>query len=174
MQSDRTIQAGDKSYVIRFGQNALYLLEQELTKLQTQGVLKPRKFSKTDEKTGATIELDLPIDVADLAQLPRRVGAQVGLYAGLEGGRLKYKTRPQPFTVEEAGEIIDAAGGFQNVEAAVIESFKAAFPQYFPEEEKSEGNSSKSEGKSETPEKNEKEEPASTGTRSSSRRSKSV
>lgn len=163
MQSDRTIQAGQHSYTIRFGQNALYLLEEHLTKLKNAGTLQPRKFKHADPKTGASVEMDLPIGVEDLSQLPRRLGTQIGLWAGLEGARRKYKTRSEPFTIDEAGEIIDEAGGFQAVEATVVESFAAAFPQYFPKPE---------EAVVEEAPKNDQEEPAPTGTRSSKPRSK--
>lgn len=166
MQSDKTITTLDgKTLQIRFGQNALYLLEEHLAKLHQQGVLRSRKFSYTDEKTGNTVELDLAIGVEDLAQLPRRLGCQVGLWAGLEGARKKYKTRTQPYTIEEAGDIIDDCGGFQAIESTVIEAFKAAFPQLFPEDQKQEG--------TEGAEKNAPPEPAKTGTRRSSKPAKS-
>ncbi len=76
---DRIFTAGDKQYTLRFTQNALYLLEEKLGRVL---------FSKVGEGI---------IDV------------QTMFWAGLEGARLKYKTREKAFTIFEAGEIIDAA-----------------------------------------------------------------
>jgi hypothetical protein len=69
------------------------------------------------------------------------------LWAGLEGGRLKNHTRPNPFTVDEVGDLIDEAGGnhvFWHVDemeiaagrfsgsataTAVLEAWRSAHPE---------------------------------------------
>jgi hypothetical protein len=68
------------------------------------------------------------------------------LWAGLEGGRLRNTTRPSPYTMDEVGDLIDAAGGvteFWKVEqdaitkkyggspaaVAIIEAWQSAHPQ---------------------------------------------
>lgn len=162
MQSDRTITVGDQTLEIRYGQNGLYLIDQELCRQKNAGVLKPRTYTYTDPKTKKTSELEAPVMLEDLFFLPRRLSTQIGLWAGLESARRKNKTRLNPWTIEEVGDLIDEAGGFQNIEATVVEAFKAAFPQYFPEPEKTEGE----------PEKNEPEETPAIGTRSSRKPSK--
>src|SRR5262245_28262632 len=57
------------------------------------------------------------------------------LWAGLEGARLKHKTRQIAYTLDEVGDLIDEAGGvieFWDLEGdnvrALMEAFKSAFP----------------------------------------------
>ena len=93
---ERIFEAGGKTYTIRFTQNALYRLERELGR---------------------------PLAVALRAL--GVVEVQAMLWAGLEGARLKTRSEPvcaddaesadrtrreRPFTIDEAGEIIDELG----------------------------------------------------------------
>lgn len=130
MFSDRTIQAGEKTYPVRFGHNALYLLEEYLMKLHREGVLQRRKFITKDEATGKSVETEWPISAFDLGQLPRHMNVQVGLWVALEGGRRKQKTRLEPFTLEEAADILDN-GNFDDIERIIGEMYRSAFPEIF-------------------------------------------
>lgn len=57
------------------------------------------------------------------------------LWAGLEGGRLKTNGRPVPYTIDEVGDLIDEAGGSEEISEpthplaiAVLEAWTGAFP----------------------------------------------
>ena len=161
MYCDRTINLGGREFKTRYGHNAMVLIEEHLCKLVTEGVIK-------------SLSPQLGVGVWDMGQLPRRVDVQITLWAGLETARKKYNTRPELFTLEEVGDLIDEAGGIVAVNSQVMEAFKIAFPEFFPTQE------SKTEEKnehSETEVKNDQEEPTpapNAGTRSSTRRSKSA
>ena len=80
-----------KTYGLRFTSNALFKLE---------------------EKSGRSVPEML------VAFNEGRCGVrdiQLMFWAALEGHRLKSKPRSSPYTVEEAGDIIDDAGGFREV-----------------------------------------------------------
>jgi hypothetical protein len=55
------------------------------------------------------------------------VDFQTMLWAGLEGARLKHKSRTQPFTIEETGDIVDAMreGGLDPM-AIIMDAWTAA------------------------------------------------
>jgi len=110
---ERRFEAGGKSYTIRFTQNALYRLEKELGRplyaaLQSLGV----------------------------------VEVQAMMWAGLEGARLKRRAencstdeavdqggRARPFTIDEAGEIIDEVGGAAAAAPIIMDAWRAAMPR---------------------------------------------
>ena len=65
---------------------------------------------------------------------------QCVLWAGLEGARLKLGTRPNPFTIDEVGDMIDELGGPEvawdldavppaPMATAVLASWHASFPK---------------------------------------------
>lgn len=100
---ERSFEAGGKTYTIRFTQNALYRLMRE-----------------TRAATGA---------------FQGRVGLveiQMMLWAGLEGARLKSASRPEPFTLDEAGDLIDEMGGIAAAAEVVLDAFKRAVPATGP------------------------------------------
>lgn len=100
MNADRTIEAGGKTYTIRFGQYAIFLIEQA---------------------SGKGIET--------FEAVPRFSVLYLMLYAGLECARQKYRSRPQPWTMPEVGELIDAAGGIEGMQATIMDAWFAAFPE---------------------------------------------
>ncbi len=95
---ERTIEADGRTYVIRFTQNAIYRLEKELGR-----------------------------PIAELNQSFGMATVQVMLWAGLEGARLKHEPRNRPFTVDDAGDIIEAAG-FNKIWPIVLDAWQAAWP----------------------------------------------
>jgi len=112
---ERIFEAGGKTYTIRFTQNALYRLERELGR---------------------------PLAVALRAL--GVVEVQAMLWAGLEGARLKSKReqvcvddaesadrtrRSRPFTIDEAGEIIDELGGAAAAAPIIVDAWRAAMPR---------------------------------------------
>ena len=112
---ERIFEAGGKIYTIRFTQNALYRLERELGR---------------------------PLTVALRAL--GVVEVQAMLWAALEGARLKRRSeqvcaddaesavrtrRAQPFTIDEAGEIIDELGGAAAAAPIVVDAWRAAMPR---------------------------------------------
>jgi hypothetical protein len=116
MAEQRTITIGRKTYPILYSANALRRLERE---------------------TGH------PTSRVGLLLLTGQGGfdlLQCVLWAGLEGARLKNITRPNPFTVDEVGDMIDDLGGPEtawDIEAkppapmaiAVLEAWQSAFPK---------------------------------------------
>lgn len=66
---------------------------------------------------------------------------QCVLWAGLEGARLKLNTRPNPFTIDEVGDMIDELGGPEvawdldakptpaPMATAVLEAWHSSFPK---------------------------------------------
>lgn len=109
----QSVNIGGVEYEIILSSNALRLIEHEL------GI----KFS-----TLATIFL------AGNGQLRHY---QILLWAMLEGSRRKRGTRPNPYTLDEVGDLLDHEGGsyvvFSNLEhpipKAIMEAWKSAMPQ---------------------------------------------
>lgn len=112
----RTITIGSKTYPILYSANALRRLERE---------------------TGH------PTSRIGILLLTGQGGfdlLQCVLWAGLEGARLKHLTRPNPYTVDEVGDMIDDLGGAETawdiesvppapMATAVLEAWQSAFPQ---------------------------------------------
>jgi hypothetical protein len=90
---------GGKTRELRFTQNALYLLEREL------------KRPLHEALTGISV-----------------TEVQAMLWAGLEGARLKSGERMEPYTLYEAGDIIDELGGVARAIPVVMEAWRAAMP----------------------------------------------
>jgi hypothetical protein len=103
---ERSFEAGGRTYTLRFTQNALYRLEKELAR---------------------------PLFVA--LKSFGLVEVQAMLWAGLEGARLKRRSAPRgrdgrerPFTLDEAGEIIDQLGGAAAAMPIIMDAWRAAMP----------------------------------------------
>lgn len=79
---ERRFAVGSREYAIRFTQNALYRLQKQLG----------RPLAEIRNSAG-------PVEI------------QTMLWAGLEGARLKSRDRKEPFTLDEAGDLIDELGG---------------------------------------------------------------
>lgn len=115
MAEVRTITIGSKAYQILYSANALRRLERE---------------------TGH------PTSRIGILLLTGQGGfdlLQCVLWAGLEGARLKFVTSPQPYTVDQVGDMLDDLGGPEvawDIEAkppspmatAVLEAWRSAFP----------------------------------------------
>lgn len=97
----KTFEVGGKTYEIRFTQNALYRLEKELGR--------------------SILNRQMDWGVVQIQSM---------LWAGLEGARLKTKSRPTPFGLDEVGDLMDAM-----IEAdlkpldLVMEAWAAAHPE---------------------------------------------
>lgn len=114
----RTITVEDKTYQILFSSNALFRLQ---------------------KATGMTIQqlgVLLVMGNAGFAEL------QSILWAGLEGARLRNKTRRSEWTIDEVGDLIDEAGGVLAVWGEdspflkiILEAWEAAFPAPREEEQ---------------------------------------
>jgi len=96
---ERSFEVGGTTFTIRFTQNALYRMEEKLG-----------SFLAIANRLGAR-------------------EAQVMMWAGLEGARLKNKSRRQEYTLDEAGDLIDELGGLAQAVPIIIDAFNAAFPQ---------------------------------------------
>jgi hypothetical protein len=112
MNPDRTIEAGGKTYTVRFTQNALFKLEQQTGK------------SVLDYMIGSNVS-----------------GAHYLLWAGLEGARQKHKSRSAPYSLDEVGSLMDdyAAehkNAHRKLMTLLIEAVEAAFPAQTEEDQK--------------------------------------
>lgn len=111
----KDIQIGDNVYPVLFSANALRRLE---------------------EQTGMSI-----MQLGYILQQGLGTFNQMHciVWAGLEGGRIRAKTRPNPFTMDEVGDLIDEAGGpgllwgptglEEKIPNDIIEAWRSAFPQ---------------------------------------------
>lgn len=111
MTPDQTIKVGERSYPIVFNTAASYNLEIYLQKnnLGTVGGLFKRLV---DGSAGFTEVLQL-------------------LWASIEGGRVRNRTRLEPYTIEEVAGIVDEMGGLVAIaatKALIIQSINAAAP----------------------------------------------
>jgi hypothetical protein len=100
---EKSFEAGGRSYTLRFTQNALYRLEKALGR-QLSEALASLSF----------VEL------------------QAMMWAGLEGARLK-RGDPSPYSLDDAGDIIDQLGGIATAIPIVMEAWRAAMPTPSPE-----------------------------------------
>lgn len=82
-------------YAIRFTQNALYRATKMLGKSLTEAAA-----------TAGVVEV------------------QTLLWAGLEGARLKHADRTEPYSLDEAGDLIDGLGGLQHATTIVVEALR--------------------------------------------------
>jgi hypothetical protein len=98
---EMSFEAGGRSYTLRFTQNALYRLEKALGR-QLGEALASLSF----------VEL------------------QAMMWAGLEGARLK-RGDPNPYSCDDAGDIIDQLGGIAAAIPIVMEAWRAAMPTPF-------------------------------------------
>lgn len=99
MHQEKKFEAGGVTYAIRFTQNARFLLAEQL---------------------GGSLEPLARLGVREM---------QLMMWAGLEGARLKHKSRPGPYTVYEAGDIIDEmiAADLRPMDV-LVEAWKASMP----------------------------------------------
>lgn len=108
MNPERTIEIAGRAYPLAFTTNAtfqlgLYLRQNEL------GTTKEFVNRLTSGK-------------ADMVEI------QLFFWACLEGARRRTRWRNQPFTVDEAGELIDKAGGLESLSTDLVEAITAAAP----------------------------------------------
>ncbi len=117
MNPEHSIEIGGRAYPLLWSTNAAYQLELHL------------KQNKMGTLVDFMSQLGTPGSVLNLTLL---------FWAQLEGARRKTNGRYQPYTIDEAGDLIDKAGGLGAdglvVEklSAVMEAFYAAIPK--PEE----------------------------------------
>lgn len=97
---DRTIDVNGQPLTIRFGPYALFLIEQA---------------------SGRSIET--------FEGVPNFTAFYLILFAGLECARQKYRSRPQPWTMDEVGELMESAGGMEALSGPVFDAWFAAFPK---------------------------------------------
>lgn len=129
---DSVIEAGGKTFVVRFSQNALFLLEQHLESMEDDNRRAGHAAKTRIERSGGR---DVVVEISGmdlLKELPTNVSMQLLFWAGLEGARLKNRDRAQPYTVYEAGDIIDEVGGIDQIMIPVSRAYALAFPQRFP------------------------------------------
>jgi len=105
MMPDGTVLIGKKSFPIVFSSNAVF---------QLQLFLRQNKLSIHDFNFGEPDSFQL----------------QLLIWASLEGGRRKFNGRHQAFTVDEVGDMLDAAPDEQRPEiiSAVLDIVRAAAP----------------------------------------------
>jgi hypothetical protein len=99
MMVQKEVKFGEKTYPIVFSSNALFKLE---------------------EKTGLSTER------IGLLMSAGRAGyqmMQIILWSSLEAARVKLRSRREPFTVEEVGDLLDEAGGAPTVWAPADDGF---------------------------------------------------
>ena len=171
MTPDRTITIAGAVYFIRFGQNALYLLEQRLLEIEEQSRVRtgrcPRMLPILDKDQKVIGER--PAEGLELLQfLPDTTGLHLLFWAGAECGRMKHRPSQAPISFEASGDLIDEAGGIGAIMVPTMQAFNDAFPNRLPKDILD-----RLKPKEETGEKNELEE-RRTGTPRSSKRSKSA
>ena len=117
MQPESTLEVEGQSYPLIFSTNASYKLEKYLReeKMGTVGDL----FKRLLDGTAGMMEVH-----------------QI-LWASLEGGRTRdvVPTRPNPYTIEEVGKLIDKMGGLialAAIKMAILEAVSAAAPEPDP------------------------------------------
>lgn len=119
------IDLAGKQYPIVFSTNAAYALDLQLRSL---------KLGTVGEFVDRTLA-----GRASLAEI------QLLLWACLEGGRKKAKTRTMPFTVDEVGDMIDDAGGVNQVVDHLTAVLLGSVPKQETEGESEKGDPSKKE-----------------------------
>lgn len=135
MQGNHVIVAGGVNYPIRFGQSALYLLEEKLTEIEGKSLAAghPPKMSEIKISRGKGVEpriVKVPVTGLELLQtVPNATAMHIMCWAGMEAARIKNKSRHEPFTVHEVGDIIDEAGGVEEITLPVMRAYAEAFPQ---------------------------------------------
>jgi hypothetical protein len=94
---ERTFVVDERTYTVRFTQNALYRLQKQLNR-----------------------------PLQEITGLASVVEIQTMLWAGLEGARLKHLDRKEPFTIDEVGDIIDELGGMGAAAEIVSDALRIA------------------------------------------------
>lgn len=112
LQQEATAKSGDETYGFAFTTNALCILQEEMS---------PEAFNAFTSGASANIGM------VEMRQV---------IWAALEGYRMKHKTRPDAFTLTEAGDIMDGIGGIEKVS----EVFKNLFSNSMPEPKAEEDN----------------------------------
>ncbi len=112
MNQERQIEIKGKSYGLLFSTNAGFHLELYLIQhgLGTVDAL-----------------------VMRLKSNPMRVDLQLLIWASLEGFRRKFQSRPNAFTVDEVGDLIDDAGGMEEISTKLLEVLEASALKAEPE-----------------------------------------
>jgi hypothetical protein len=107
MAATHTIEVNGKAFQVRIGWNAVRRIEEALGE---------------------------PVQDVGVKMMAGRSGIrELGIifWAGLETARLKERTRPNPWTIEEVGDLIDEAGSpafFDQIYPKLMVAFSEAFP----------------------------------------------
>ena len=93
------------------------------------------RLTKLFQHVGAASEAIAQKKASDRQEAMDALAMQVGmteilalLLAGLEGYRSKFRTRPQPYTLEDASDILTDCGGIPGVQ----DPLAACFTEYWP------------------------------------------
>jgi len=113
---EQTVVFGGRAYSIVYNSNALFRLEKE-----TGYSIQQIGFLLLNGRGGYALMQQI-------------------LWAGLEGARIRNITRPNPFTVEEVGDLLDTEGGpamiWENDKHPVAISIMDAWISAFPKKER--------------------------------------
>lgn len=94
------------------------------------------RLTKLFQHVGAASEAVAKKKASDRQEAMDALALEVGmteilalLLAGLEGYRSKFRTRPQPYTLEDASDILTDCGGIPGVQ----DNLAACFTEYWPQ-----------------------------------------
>jgi len=136
MTPDRTVTINGVTYFIRFGRNAIFLLERYLDELEeitrrrtgrSARIVPVKKITETDPGF---------VEASGLALLAFMSDDQIAhllFWAGVEGGRLRHRPSMAPITFEAAGNLIDDAGGIPAIRRETLLAYDDAFPNNLPQ-----------------------------------------
>lgn len=135
----RSITINGTEYPLRFGQNAMYRLDQRVYQMEDVRVAngaKPRELSMAfkDDASGQFVLIPMQGIQILHKYYPTYMKLQVMLWAALETGRIKSETPKLPFTMDAVGDLIDAAGGLTEVEPELMLAFNDCAESKFAKE----------------------------------------
>lgn len=114
-----------KNYPILITNLSIMVMERET------GLRLPKLFQHVGQASEAIAKKKKKDREAAIAELATQVGMTeilALLLAGLEGFRSKFQTRPEPFTLQEASDVLSDCGGIPGVQ----DPLAACFSDYFP------------------------------------------
>lgn len=117
INAERSIEIGGRAYPLVFNTNAAFQLELYLKQ----------------NKLGTLLDFSIDITSGQMGLLH----VQCLFWSSLEGARRKYRTRPSPYTIDEAGDLIDIAD-LEKISEQLSEMFMAAMPNVSSESKKKE------------------------------------
>lgn len=131
---DRILVAGGIPYLVRFGQNAVFFLEQRLEEQEFAAMHRTQRPRLTAHDINPALG-QTPLQGLELLKsLPTAQSMHMMLWAALDGGRLKQKVRIEPFTFHEVGDIIDQVDDPDLVTMMVMNAWADAYPNKLPAE----------------------------------------